>query len=254
VRAEPRTARWRFKLADALLLQSSIHLATGQFDAASKQLKEARRLLDELVAYDPSNRRWWIAALNSRLKEAMLVRQQGDLPAAARLVGEVRPQLESLSAAEPSDRAFVLWLVMAWRLEAQLRAAVGRQDAAAAASRAIELGDRLIREGRATDADVGECALACVVAGEIAAQVGDSAAARRHWQRVADLLAPRLAGTRDWRLLDPAARAAAWLGRSEEAHATIAQLNLLGYVPLDPWPVADRPSAARSSDHQTDPK
>jgi len=86
-----------------------------------------------------------------------------------------------------------------------------------------------------------------VVAGEIAAQSGDDAAAQRHWQHAADLLAPRLPGTRDWRLLDPAARVAARLGRSAEAHDRIAQLTLLGYVPLDPWPDADRPGAARSS-------
>jgi serine/threonine-protein kinase len=247
VATEPRTALWRFQLADALVFQTNIHLATGQFAAAGKWLKEARRLMDELVAHDPSNRHWSAVSQHFRLQEALLARQAGDLPAAARLVGEVRPELESLSAAEPSDRKFVLWLVMAWRLEAQLRVSAGRPDAATAAARAVELGDRLIREGRATDADVGECALAGVVAGEIAAQNDDRAAARRQWQHAADLLAPRLPGTRDWRLLDPAARVAAWLGRSEEAHDRIAQLNLLGYVPLDPWPDADRLDAARSS-------
>jgi len=245
--AEPRTALWRFQLADALVFQTNIPLATGQLTAAGKQLKEARRLMDELTAHDPSNRHWLAASLHYRLQEALLVRQAGDLSASARLVGEVRPELESLSAAEPSDRKFVLWLVTAWRLEAQLRLSAGRPDAAAAATRAVELGDRLIREGRATDADVGECALAGVVAGEIAAQSGDDAAAQRHWQHAADLLAPRLPGTRDWRLLDPAARVAARLGRSAEAHDRIAQLTLLGYVPLDPWPDADRPGAAGNS-------
>jgi hypothetical protein len=160
---------------------------------------------------------------------------------------EIRPQLESLVAAEPTDRTFVLRLAMAWRMEAQVRAAAERQDAAAAAARAVELGEKLIREGRTTNADAGECALACVVAGEIAARAENNAAARGYWQHAADLLAPRLPGTRDWRLLDPAARVAAWLGRSEEARAKIAQLTLLGYVPLDPWPDADRLGAARNS-------
>jgi serine/threonine protein kinase len=254
VRAEPHTARWRFRLADAWVLQTNIHLATGHFAAAGNGLKEARRLIDELTAYDPSNRHWSSASLHFRLQEAMLARQLGDLSAAASLVGDVRPQLENLSAAEPSDRKFILWLVTAWRLEAQLRVSAGRSDAATAAARAVELGERLIREGRATNADVGECALAVVAAGEIAAQAGDGAAASRQWQHAADLLAPRLPGSRDWRLLDPAARAAVWMGRTEEARATIAQLNSLAYVPLDPWPAADRPGAARSIDHQPEPK
>ena len=248
VRAEPRTAHWRFKLADALLFQTDILLATGQFSTVGVRLQEPRRLIDELTAQDPSNRRWQTVALYSRLQATMLARQAGDLPAAVRLLDEIRPQLESLAAAEPTDHTFVLRLAMAWRMEAQVRAAVGRPDAATAAARAVELGEKLIREGRATDADAGECALAGVVAGEIAALAGDSAAARSHWQHAAELLAPRLPGTRDWRLLDPAARVAAWLGRSEEAHDRIAQLNLLGYVPLDPWPDVDRPAVAKSPD------
>jgi tetratricopeptide (TPR) repeat protein len=248
VRAEPRTARWQFKLADALMFQTDILMATGQFTAASERLKEPRRQIDELVAHDQSNRHWQAVALYSRLQEAMLARQQGDLPAAMRKLDETRPQLEILAAAEPTDRTFVLRLALAWRMEAQLRAAAGRLDAAAAAAKAVELGEKLVREGHALDVDVGECAMASVVSGEIAAHSGDGDAARRHWQHATDLLAPRLTGTRNWRLLDPAARAAAWLGRSTEAHDRIAQLNLLGYVPLDPWPDADRPAVARNPD------
>jgi serine/threonine-protein kinase len=252
--AEPRTARWRFLLADAFVLQSNVHLATGHLADAGKRLREARRLIDELTAFDPSNRHWSAASLHFRLQEALFARKQGDLATAARLVGEVQPQLESLSAAEPTDRKFILWLLTAWRLEGQLRVSAGRSDAASAAARAVELGEKLIRESRATNVDVGECALAGVMAGEISAQAGDASAARRHWQHAADLLAPRLSGTHDWRLLDPAARAAAWLGRSEEARAMISQLNSLGYVPLDPWPATDRPGASHSPDHQPEAK
>ena len=243
VRAEPRTARWRFKLADALLFQSDILVVTGQFAAAAERLQEPRRLIDALVAQDPANRGWQAVALYARLQETMLARQRGDLPAAARLLDEIRPPLETLAAAEPTDRTFVLRLALAWRLEAQVRAATGRRDAAAAAARAVELGDQLVREGRVTDAYAGECAQAGVVAGEIAAQAGDDDAARRRWQHATEVLAPRLAATRNWRLLDPAVRAAARSGRAGEARTLIAQLNLLGYVPLDPWPdAANRPN------------
>ncbi|HUJ43801.1 MAG TPA: protein kinase [Opitutaceae bacterium] len=244
---EPHTALWRFRLADSLLFQSDILLATGQFSTARERLQEALRLVDELTAQDPANRRWQTVALYARLQAAKLARRAGDLTAADRLLEEIRPQLENLVSTEPTDRTFVLRLAIAWRMEAQVRAAAGRPDAAAAAARAVQIGEGLVREGRTTDAEAGACALACVVAGEIAARAGNDDDARNHWQHAADLLAPRLPGSRDWRLLDPAARAAAWLGRSEEARDRIAQLNLLGYVPLDPWPDADRPGAARSS-------
>jgi hypothetical protein len=98
----------------------------------------------------------------------------------------------------------------------------------------------LIGEGRATNADVGECALAYVIAGEIAAQTGDLAKAELQWKRAWELLAPRLSGTNDWRLLDPAARAASWLGRANDAQAAISKLNQFGYVPLDSWPEVNR--------------
>ncbi len=64
------------------------------------------------------------------------------------------------------------------------------------------------------------------------------------------MLAPRLAGARDWHLLDPAARVATLLGRSDEAQAIMAQLNHQGYVPLEPWPEPD-PLVVRNQDSNT---
>ena len=246
VSKEPGTARWREELVNgALLFQADVYLATGQPAAAGERLREARRLIDELVAHDSSNRLWLAVSLGTGLKEAILVRLQGDTAAAAGMLERVRPQLESLSAAEPTDRRFAHWLATAWRVEAQVREPSDIAAAAAAAARATELGEKAIREGRATDTDVGECATAFEVAGEIASQTGAGAAARNDWTRAAEMLAPRLNGTRDWRLLDPAARVAAKLGRSEDARATISKLTQLGYVPLDPWPDMDGSAAGR---------
>jgi hypothetical protein len=138
-------------------------------------------------------------------------------------------------------------LATAWRLEAEWRAADRIKGAADAAARAIELGDRLYREAGATDAEIGELARANIVAGEIAFSAGDPATARRHGQRAAGMLAPRVSNTRDWRLLDPAARVAASTGRSDEAHALIARLTALGYTPLTPWPASTTSNASTPS-------
>jgi serine/threonine protein kinase len=245
ISAEPGNARWRGMLANGpLLLETDVYLATGQLAAAGERLRKARKLIDERVENDPSNRHWLAASLYSRLRGAILARRQGDPAAAAHILEEIRPQLEGVSAAEPTDRRFVQWLATAWRVEAQLRASSDLPAAAAAATRAVELGEKLRREGRATDADVGECATACEVAGDIAAQAGAGAAAKGDWQHAAEMLAPRLPATRDWRLLDPAARVAARMGRSDDARATISKLTQLGYVPLDPWPDIERAAAA----------
>jgi tetratricopeptide (TPR) repeat protein len=245
VAKEPGTAHWRSELAEsALMHEALVDMATGRLVAAGERLREARGLQDELVAHDPSNRRRLAIALYSRVIEASLARRQGDPAAAARLVNEVRPQLERLLAAEPAERRLALWLATAWRLDAQLRASSDLPSASTAAAQAVELGEKLIREGRATDADLGECAKACVVAGELAAQAGARAAAEADWKRAAEILAPRMQGTSDWQLLDPAARAAAWMGRAEEARAMISRLARIGYVPLDPWPDMDGAAAS----------
>jgi eukaryotic-like serine/threonine-protein kinase len=244
VLAEPRTARWRFRLADTQLYRTEVLMAMGRFAEARDQLGGAQVPLTELVAHDPGNRHWLIALLHSRVLETELGRQRGDMAGAERVIDEIRPQLEKLSAGEPTDRVLARWTASASRIQAQLDLAAGSPGGSEAAGRAVEACEKLVHDGRATDADLGECALSTVVEGEIALKVGDAAAARHLWEHAAELLAPHLGRTQDWRLLDPAARAALWLSRGDAAQALISQLNKLGYVPLDPWPPSNRLDAA----------
>jgi tetratricopeptide (TPR) repeat protein len=241
VRLEPRTARWRFKLADEYLIQTDLDLVTDRAPAAGERLVKARRLLDELVTLDTANRRWTATRLEARLREAFLARRQGNLTRAIALTTEVRPELELLVASEPSSRGYAQWLAKAWMLETQLSAGTDPAAVAVVAKRAVDVTESLVHDGRATRVDVAECAQACLVAGEAAAKAGNTALAQQHWQRAGELLGPRLPGSRDWRLLDPAARAAAALGRIDEARSIVALLDRLGYIPLDPWPPAIAP-------------
>lgn len=173
--------------------------------------------------------------------EAVLARRLGNEGAAAAIASKIRPQIERLAEEEPSDRAFVLEQARACLLEAQLQAP-GSPSAADFAERAVNVMGRLVGEGRANNADIGELARACVVAGTLVAQTGDAAAAQHFWQRAEDLLHTRVPGSRDWRLLDPAARTAAALGRIDEARLIIEKLQKNGYVPVDPWPAAFLPA------------
>jgi serine/threonine-protein kinase len=236
-RMEPKNPTWRHRLADTRIMQSDLLVAMGQLQPAAGRLQEAWQLLNELTAYEPANRDWQVSLLVTRLREATLAQKQGDLARAVRLVEEVRPRFEELTTGPAVNRRFAIRLMTAWRLEAQLRAAAGRGDALAAALSAVNLGAKWFADPRAYDADLGACAQSYVVAGELVARAGDGAAARRHWEQALALLTPHLQpDTRDRRLLDPAARAAMLLGRTDEARARIAQLDRLGYIPLDPWP------------------
>lgn len=242
-----RSTRWQYRMGDALLYETDISIKTGRFAAASARLKEARLLLDALVAHDESNRRWLAVSLNARLKEIMLARQRGDLSAASIQMDEVRPKVEKLFAAEPTDRRFALALARAWRVEAELRAFMNRSGAEDCVIKAIELGNNLLREGRAIDADVGECASAYIVSAQIASQKNDIGASERDLKKALALLMPRIANTRDCRLLEPAARATYLLGRLEESWAIVTKLTSMGYVPLTPWPTSNQLMASDRS-------
>jgi serine/threonine protein kinase len=248
--ADPKTAEWRHLQAIAVLYGTTISMITGQYPAADESLAQARKLLDAVVAHDPANVVWRGTSYMARLGQATMARQRGDIADAGRMLDESLPQLESMSAGEPTEHIFATLLMKAWRLKAQLQSMAGQADAAASATKAAAVAEKLSRAEGATDDELGQCARAFVVLGDVAAKSGDAGEARRNWLRAAALLAPRTNNSRDWRLLDPAARAAAGLGRSAEARATIEKLTLLGYVPLDPWPDLDRPADAKSSDPQ----
>jgi uncharacterized protein HemY len=88
--------------------------------------------------------------------------------------------------------------------------------------------------------------MAYMVLGEIAGTLGRSAQSHSDWLRASELLTPRLKGSSDWHLLDPAARAAERLDQSDEARAMMGKLNLLGYVPLEPWLSLDHRGDAKN--------
>jgi serine/threonine-protein kinase len=243
VKTAPGAANWRAKLADAFLFCTDIHMIRGQLAAARESLAQGRALIDRLVVHDPSNRLWLQTSLYARLRGAIIGKSEGDVATAVHVVDEIRPRLEALAAAEPSDRGFAKLLALAWRVESQLSLAAGRADAAGDAARAIELGESLVQDHGATASEVGECAQAYLAAGDIALRAGDGGAAQKDWQKANELLAPRIANSRDWRLLDPAARVAAVLGHPEKARALIARLSQMGYVLLDPWPSVSPPQA-----------
>ncbi|HEY5080218.1 MAG TPA: hypothetical protein VII43_10235, partial [Opitutaceae bacterium] len=241
---------WRNYEAIALLYVVTIEMVTGQYDAASDSLGKAQKLLAALVAHDPKNVEWEGTYMIGRLTEASLARRRGDAAEAGRIVDDVMAPIGTIAADEPADQVFAMLLPKAWRLKAQLQTSAGDADAAGSAARAVEMGEKRAGARGASDADAGDCAKSHVISGEIAAKNGDAAAARKDWLRADELLAARARTSRDWRILDPQARAQAWLGRLGEARATIARLTTLGYVPIDPWPDLDGLAAAKSSDPQ----
>lgn len=246
----PDDLHWRFKLADSFSFQAGVSAITGDKAAASRFLAQARALLAPLVEHDGTQRRWRNALAVVDLKDALLAKAAGEMSRAAQFAAAARQAVEELVEKEPLDPRFQYRLAMALRLGAELQHLAGQHDAGPAAARAVEIGEQLIRRKDATDAHRAERAEAGIVAGRIAAARSDADAARREWQRAHELLAPLVPATKDWRVLDPAARAAALLGRADEAQGIISQLSASGYVPLEPWPEAVAPNSVSNPNHQ----
>jgi serine/threonine protein kinase len=246
--AEPAVARWQLRLAEARVHQANAEQLVGHLELAGTLRAEARQRLETLVAQDPRNRQWLVALLRLRLHAAaaQLVRRD---PTIAAQLGPLRAQLEALVAEEPTALEFHRQLANSWRLEGIARRLAGRPDAAEAAARAVEIGERLVRENRADRPTRGELAQARLAAGRIAAAAGDATAAAAHFEAAIAAVRPRLAGTTDWRVLDPVAQALALLGRPTEAAPHLAQLRRLGYRSIDPFagPLLDLASTQESS-------
>ncbi len=236
VRRELKTGRWKFKLGDTYVRQADLDLATGRPESADGRLLAAGQLHDGLVSLDPGNRQWAFARAHARLRRGIVARGQGDVERATGLVGEARVAFQHLVAAEPSDHAYAWWLAKAWLQEASLRGGTDLTTAREVAEQALSAVEKLNEIGRANGAGSVGDAEVYVAAGRLATQSGDSDRARLYWQRADALLSRILPGCRDWRLLDPAARTAAALGRLDEARSIAAQLSRFGYVPIDPWP------------------
>ena len=100
---------------------------------------------------------------------------------------------------------------------------------------ALRQAELLVAARPVSDRILGEAASTLVVAGQVAEAIGQHEAAKMRWQRAVDLIAAQLTKSGDWRLLDPAVRALALLGRTAESGELVARLERIGYVPLEPF-------------------
>jgi hypothetical protein len=233
--AEPAVAHWQLRLAEARVHQSLALALVGRLDEAAAARSAGRSLLETLVAQDPKNRQWLVALVRVSLHEVAARLARRDL-AAVPVLAAARARAADLVAAEPASLEFNRQLAVAWRLEVVARRLLGRADAADAAARAREIGERLVRENRADRLVRSELAQACLAAGRLAqADTASAAAAPGLFAQALAAVEPRLAGTADWRVLDPAAQALVLLGRPAEAQPLLDRLRALGYRSLDPF-------------------
>ena len=234
VAKEPAVARWRLELAQSATFTGNLQAMMGRTSDALASYAEAHRLLEALVVQDSKNRQWLSALMWIQLQQLSLLIATGDVPTATTLASETRAKIETLVEAEPASHVFTRNLAVACRQQGRLDWTAQLPSARANVDRALELGDRLIKEARADNLTRWEFAQACLLAGRIEQVEGRREAAQLQWDRVLEVVTPHLANSNDWRFLDPAAQALLLSGRKEEARPFIERLRRFGYHPVDP--------------------
>ncbi len=182
-----------------------------------------------------------VAELQSSLANAdsflgTVAERAGDYAEAMARFGAQIARMATLVQADPRAGVMKQRLASAFGLQADVMAIFGQR----AAAQAIANIQVPVAQNRANENNLGDYASACVLAGTIAERAGDHDAAQSHWQQALAILSPRLRDSNHWRLLDPAARALALLGRDDESRALIARLEPLKFQPLEPWPESVR--------------
>lgn len=225
VDSEPEADAWRRKLATSLLRSSVLALDRGLTDDAENEIAEAIRLLGALVEQQPDNRDWR-RNLGHAYAHAGWVAHLRGVPALAdeRLRRAQQVLAPLLQQTEPLPDWRVLDLLVRLRMDQ-----VAASPPQAAIDRLVADLDALHRQTPDDPPILSMLARSLVWRGERYQRAGDDARARADWNRVRDLLAKRVADSRDRNLLEAWVRTQVHLGARAQASTQIAWLQRAGY-------------------------
>lgn len=202
----------------------------GELDTALRHTDAAVKATKALSEFEPAAMPWkdLLGLYNQQL--GGLQRQAGQLDAAARSDAEAVRILMELTRKAPTSTDFAQDLAQAQLESARLQLARHALEAAAASAHPALA---VVRKLRAQSPDnrsllLQEAQLHLVL-GTIAAQLGDTASARREWTQARDGLEPALRAGDDPNFLAAYAEARLRLDDADGAQASIAKLAAIGY-------------------------
>lgn len=243
----PEDVRWLIAWCDAKQHQSEALRIIGQVAGAKASIDAAVTALETLVGKDPANRDWQIELAASLVRKAYVEMATNDPSAADAASSRAIKVLEAMPANVGGhvDRSQYSWANRAWKLRAVVALQGGRSRAASdAAARSLDEATRAATTGVVDDEALADHADALLTVGA-AERARSPGTMPPTWTQAYDLLATRAPGSHYWRLLDPWVRACRLTGNEEGARMALDRLNLIGYVPLQPWPATDgQPSTA----------
>ncbi|HEU0307250.1 MAG TPA: toll/interleukin-1 receptor domain-containing protein [Lysobacter sp.] len=243
--AEPANAKWQDLRINALYLLVEAQVQRGRRSEALANVLAATASADALARQDPANNLWQTPPAICRWWHAQLI-AASDSATATRLADEAAAIATRARTAEPENERVLRWLVLAHNLQAQLALAQG--DSHGARAHAAEALVLLKPAWKNAPNEALRVVLAHnrILAGEGAGAAGDHEAARVDWQQAEQLLTTDARDALPFERLDPLVRTLLHLERAAEARPHQQRLTAAGYVPLRPFPPADRIAAQQA--------
>lgn len=247
----PQDTRWLAKWATAQELLAASLATTGRMRESMHALSEAADAYRNLTQIDPANIPWRTGMASVQVRRASYAWIAKRLDEAESLATSAIEGLQKLgpSSASHDRQSIPRVLSRGWLVRARLARDRGNlHDAAASAAQSLAEARNEAAPDMEGDSSLVDQANALLVVGFLQ-QVASPDEPPLAWTQAHALLASRVADSHYWALLDPWLRVCLLTGDDAGAREALDRLNASGYVPLQPWPVAnDQPSPAPEGD------
>jgi len=202
----------------------------GEIDSAPAHMSDAIANIKALLKFDSTQTNWQFLLARYSEQFGGVLRQQGQIDAAAGVDAESLRLMEALTAQDPTNAEWQQEHARSRIESARLLLARHDVDAAQKSISAARAAIEKMLPASADDRNVILLAAqADIVAGQIAVERRDAAAARAHWLHARDRIAPAAQAGTDLNFLATWASALLLLDDVEAARPIVAKLSATGY-------------------------
>ncbi len=221
--------RWKKQAVQCEYYTALMLAITGRRSDAAPLFASVAKTTAELAGQDPTNKQWHSQSIEMQSEKVFFDFVEGRTDGTVAFLAQARREAEALLAAQPSSFSYASTLTAVLGFEARIN-----QDSAAA-EKAVQVGESFAKSDEFDSRMVWKYAQAQLLAGRLLKNSGKDSEATAHFQRLIEVVSPRLQLTpNDWHLLDPLAQAYLLTGNANAAQPLIQRLKTFGYRPMDP--------------------
>ena len=232
--SQPTDALWTYRLAIALHRAAVLQRARGENEQALIDLRDAATLIGAIIGADPGNLGWQKSLAFLRLDIARLEAQAHPSSQDVLAFNAALAAAQSVAAAAPNN---IEWNRIRESARTQLARALLNQHRQIEAAQAIDaaivsLEDMLAKNSANRDTRI-QLAQSLLVSATVHRATGDARGVAGLCERSMKLLQDQVAGSADYRVLDPWVRANYCVGRAAAVASQKARLDSMQYRDRD---------------------